>query len=305
MQELLSNELLWAAVLGILVLTLFFWRSDKSKKSTMNTGGAAASQTSKGKSQASVEALYEKAIKSFDKAKYAQAAALYREAAEQGHTPSQFKLGDMYELGAGVEEDLEKAFYWYKKAADGNNIEAQNFLGFRYETGINVEKNLESALYWYERAVENGDDDDAKFDLAILYDNEKRYAEGNALFLELAEKGHVGSQVILGDSYFTGDGIDLNYEQAFVWYKKAAETGDDSAQFSLAEAYHTAEGEWQDLKSAIYWYEKSAEQGFANAIEALAQLYEEDNELKKDTEKAAYWRQKAEELPTDDNDDDE
>ena len=40
----------------------------------------------------------------------------YRKAAEQGHAPAQFNLGDMYRDGEGVPQDDVEAFKWFSLA---------------------------------------------------------------------------------------------------------------------------------------------------------------------------------------------
>eukprot|EP00698_Gefionella_okellyi_P017685 TRINITY_DN5212_c1_g3_i1.p1 TRINITY_DN5212_c1_g3~~TRINITY_DN5212_c1_g3_i1.p1 ORF type:complete len:213 (+),score=30.77 TRINITY_DN5212_c1_g3_i1:82-639(+) len=45
------------------------------------------------------------------------AAQLYRQAAEQGFAPGQYKLGETYELGVGIPKDQKQAEYWMQMAA--------------------------------------------------------------------------------------------------------------------------------------------------------------------------------------------
>lgn len=51
-------------------------------------------------------------------------ASLVRRAAEQGHTPAQFKLGQLYAVGRGVERSHDAAATWYRKAAESGLREA-------------------------------------------------------------------------------------------------------------------------------------------------------------------------------------
>lgn len=45
--------------------------------------------------------------------------------AKQGNAEAQFKLGEMYEEGRGVEKDLHQAHYWYEKAAAQGSLDAK------------------------------------------------------------------------------------------------------------------------------------------------------------------------------------
>ena len=52
-----------------------------------------------------------------------KAAALYQEAANQGHAKAQYWLGDCYQLGQGIEKDFRKSIEWYKKSMDNGYCE--------------------------------------------------------------------------------------------------------------------------------------------------------------------------------------
>ena len=48
-----------------------------------------------------------------------------------------------------------------------------------------------------------------------------------------ASQGDPFAQNSVGDSFFYGLGTDINYDEAFKWYKKSAEQGLMEAQLSL------------------------------------------------------------------------
>lgn len=60
---------------------------------------------------------------------YAQAAACYAGAAEQGHSVAQLNLAALYERGQGVARDEGRARMWLAKAANLGNAAAQYRLG--------------------------------------------------------------------------------------------------------------------------------------------------------------------------------
>lgn len=62
----------------------------------------------------------------------------YRRAAEQGYAPSQVHLGALYELGAGVTQDVAQAAAWYRRAASQGNAMALFNLALLYEAGHGV-----------------------------------------------------------------------------------------------------------------------------------------------------------------------
>eukprot|EP00913_Durusdinium_trenchii_P017943 g16861.t1 len=84
---------------------------------------------------------------------------LYRLAAEQGHTFSQWRLGELCESGLGgqVAKNAKEALHWYTLAAEGGNPQAQNALALMLEEGGGgVQKDLVAALKWHLAAAEQG-----------------------------------------------------------------------------------------------------------------------------------------------------
>ena len=52
----------------------------------------------------------------------------YEKAAKQGHAAAQFNLGECYENGYGVPQDVSKAKYWMEKAAKQGFVKAKEAL---------------------------------------------------------------------------------------------------------------------------------------------------------------------------------
>ncbi|GJJ73902.1 uncharacterized protein EMPS_06260 [Entomortierella parvispora] len=121
---------------------------------------------------------------------------LYTQAAELGHAPSAFRLGECWEYGklgvkpdprlsihyytlAAQEEHPEacfalaawylvgsegvlpqsdaEAYIWAKRAADKNLAKALYALGYFTEVGIGPKKDLDEAIEWYKKAAAAGD----------------------------------------------------------------------------------------------------------------------------------------------------
>jgi TPR repeat protein len=94
----------------------------------------------------------------------------YSKAIKYSHGPSLFRLGRLFELGFGVEQDYEKAIELYNQSAMSGNNDALNALGNVYQQGNGVESDIEKAFGYYKTAAENGDRK-AQFTLGILYEN--------------------------------------------------------------------------------------------------------------------------------------
>jgi TPR repeat protein len=85
------------------------------------------------------------------------AAALYRRAADRGHSNAQYCLGVLYSDGEGVDRDEVEAAAWHHKAAEQGNTDAQVSLGLAYKTGSGVPQDYAQGAMWLRRAGEKED----------------------------------------------------------------------------------------------------------------------------------------------------
>ncbi len=81
------------------------------------------------------------------------AADWYRRAAEQGHAGAQFHLGRLYEFGDCEMQSYETAAAWYAKAAVQGNVLAQNALGYLYMNGDGVPQDAVTAYAYFDVAA--------------------------------------------------------------------------------------------------------------------------------------------------------
>lgn len=85
---------------------------------------------------------------------YYRSAKWYRVAAIfNDHTASQFRLGELYFNGRGVEQDYGKAIHFYTQAAKKGHAAAQYLLGAMYMEGWGVPQNYIQAYMWLKRAA--------------------------------------------------------------------------------------------------------------------------------------------------------
>ncbi len=93
----------------------------------------------------------------------------------------------------------------------------------------------------------------------------------------------------LANLYYIGNSVDKDYKKAFEFFTKSAELGNYVAQNKLANMYYSADGIQQDYKQAIYWYEKSANQGYDWAQYNLADMYYKGKGIKKNLQNAINY----------------
>ena len=88
-----------------------------------------------------------------------------------------------------------------------------------------------------------------------------------------AESGDANAQFELAKRYAAGDGVDLNLEAAFTWFKKSAEQNNVPAMVELAKIYYTGAGVTEDDGLSDMWWRKAADAGSAEAQYQMAMNY--------------------------------
>ena len=82
----------------------------------------------------------------------------------------------------------------------------------------------------------------------------------------LAEGGDVASQLSLGHAYMAGDGVEIDYIMAGVWFRSAAKQGNAAAQEALGTMYMKGRGVPLNGTLAYVWLSLAAGQGSESAL---------------------------------------
>jgi TPR repeat protein len=78
-------------------------------------------------------------------------------AAEAGLAKAQVQLGQIYLQGVDeVPHDYAQAMKWFRKAAEKGDPDGEFSLGNMYQQGLGVPENLPEAIAWYQRASKDG-----------------------------------------------------------------------------------------------------------------------------------------------------
>lgn len=153
---------------------------------------------------------------------YAAALEIYQELADDGDAQAQYRMGQLYDGGKGVEQDYTKAAEWFLKAAEQGHAWAEYSIGDMYQNGDGVPKNDVEALKW---------------------------------FLKSAAQGNAWAQNSVGFMYDTGrGGIKQSYSEAVKWYRLAAKQGSVLAQRNLGVMYDEGYGTPANDVLAYMWY---------------------------------------------------
>jgi TPR repeat protein len=258
-----------------------------------------------------VEARYAHAVDAGRDGRHAEAFALAKPLAEQGHELAQFMLSLLHGDGLGVTKDAERAAYWTRRAAQGGHPMAQHNLALLYQHGEVFPKDLARAESWFRRAAAAGNnrsieslkglkqarrhdtlasspdaamqraregDAQAQFDIGDLHFNGKAGgprdpAEAARFYAQAAAQGHADAMYALGCLHKSGDGMPQDNAEAAQWFLRAAEAGSTEAQFNIGLAYHLGDGVAKDGVKAWQWTGRAAESFHADALHNLGLIY--------------------------------
>ena len=73
--------------------------------------------------------------------------------ARDGFAAAEFRLGQMYDNGLGVEQSYARAARWYRRAAEQGYGPAEERLGQLYAAGSGVPHSAERAYFWLDQAA--------------------------------------------------------------------------------------------------------------------------------------------------------
>lgn len=125
---------------------------------------------------------------------------------------------------------------------------------------------------------------------------QRNYETAVSWFRMAAEQGVAHAMTHLSICYYAGLGVEYNPREAFDWALRAAEHGTPASMRDLGRFYLAGETVPRDLSAAAHWFRKGAEFGSPEAMVDLAQCYWDGLGVEKGLKQAESWFQKAAEL---------
>lgn len=192
-----------------------------------------------------------------------QALHFYTLAAKKNHLLAAYELAETYFIGDGVPEDYNLAQKWYLKAAEQGHAPSQLRLGFLYAEKhfTNAVTDLDEAEKWFRKAAEQGLPD-AEFRLGNFYNNYKEPRnpeEGYAWLKKAAEHGHRTAMFDLARMLLDGKGTNKDVPEGIGWMKKAGDLDFLQAQMALCEIYADGSNDVEkDPQESLKWTLKIA-----------------------------------------------
>jgi len=185
------------------------------------------------------DALYDSGLRLRSEGNDAEAARRFLQAAERGHGPAAYELGEAYNAGRGVDKDLTAGAKWINAAAARGEPRAQYAVGAAFYNGAGVDQDYLRAAEYLGKA---------------------------------AEQGHPDAQFLLGECYANGRGVTKNLSWAARWYGKAAEQGHPDGAFSFGVVQAAGLGLPTNTTAGYAWLDIASDLGHRQAADVRAAI---------------------------------
>lgn len=244
------------------------------------------------KEEARAREWFEKALSGFKQAER-------KKKKQKGYL--QFRIGKMYAMGYGTEQDYLAAASWYERAVEEENPFAAYALGSLYHRGQGVEQEEEKALSLFLQAAQHEKQPNAyaMYELGKMYrkglgtppdpqESKRWYQEAYQAFVGIeASRPDDKLQYRLGYMALHGIGTTPNKNTACRYWQKAARLKNQDALYALGKLYLDSSFSGFHLQNALSCLELAVrEYRDANAAYLLGRLYSKGELLPKDTAKA-------------------
>lgn len=231
-----------------------------------------------------------------------QANYWYTEAIANGDEgPAHYNLGINTLFGMGRESSVEEAIELFEAAIGIGYVDAHYMLGEIYQYGWGVAQNLSLAQYHYQQCSVSGDSElDCKYEYArsLAEGTSSSSPDVNAALermIELGNSDYLPAIRMLGTWYDEGFYVPRDDEKAVFWFEKGAAEGDGESLYLLATMFEFAEGVDLDFEKALELYWSAVEQLNVDAMMRLAHLFTEGAKLERDLVQAEeLWTLAAE-----------
>lgn len=196
--------------------------------------------------------------------------SIYDKALKGNHS-AQNEVGSWYYYGQNVKTNYDQAMKWWSKSANQGNTYAIGNLGMCYQLGRGVIQDSTKAIEYYTTSIENGNTELLK------------------QHIDLAEKGQVFSNTLLGMMYHEGKGVQKDYPKSVAYLERAGNLASMDAQRMLAVHYLNL----RNAPNAIKWIKMGASNGEPTCLYFLGKCMLEGNGVPMDKRKGVEWLERA------------
>jgi len=148
-----------------------------------------------------------------------------------------------------AENDFKESM---EKLSKSNWICSKYYLGKMYYYGLGVRKDSDVGIKRMTESAELGCNE-SMVELADIYIENKKYAEGIQLLNQAVKNGSVKAASFLGSLFYSGNVVKKDYKNAVDLFSYAAINNDPVAQYMLYSCYFNGRGVKKSLRLARCW----------------------------------------------------
>ncbi|MCB5285253.1 MAG: sel1 repeat family protein [Candidatus Cloacimonetes bacterium] len=193
--------------------------------------------------------------------------------ATKGHSQSAIYLGYLYEKDGYVKADRKQMEKWYMHDYELGQSWGMTNLGKCYEKGILYDINIEKAVECYKLAADRKNYQ-AMGNLTRLYKHGKFSLKDSTYVIKLLNEMHQmcpdpDTAFEIGEYYFYGLGVEINYNKAFYWFSH----GVPESSYMLAICYRFGYGTVVSETKSYELMHEAANYGDIHALKELTEYY--------------------------------
>ena len=205
--------------------------------------------------------------------------------AHGGSSSAQYRLAGFYRGSNGVEKDPEKYLYWLEEAAGRDHPMAMADLAdIRMSEG-----RTEEAMDLYQRAAEQGNHEARRKYATMQGDTLDELKELREIMKGFTDSGYPYDLFNYGNLMYRSALTPGDFQEAYYYLCQASEKGWVEADLLLGQMYRDGKGVERDLDKAVSYLTSAAERGSAKAMSILADLYYDGKYMERDYPEAFRW----------------
>ena len=191
--------------------------------------------------------------------------------AQAGDGPARLRVGQAYQTGQPVLQNMEEAQRWLSLAWEENKLPQAGFILVQlYQKGeLAAQEPDKEASLWNELVHLPYPPAQYALGETAYQEQPPRYEDAFAWFSNAAANGYAPGQYMTGFMLMRGQGTDRSVKLAITFFRSAAEQDYVSAQYVLGQIYWKGLGVPADKKAGRKWLEKAAAAGNVAAQELL------------------------------------
>lgn len=238
--------------------------------------------------------LYEAGQRALEEKDYDSAYKFFQQSVDLGNIDAIYELSECYYWGRGIDINYDKAISLIRIGLDKGNNNCLFLMGRALSEENSSDYDLEKSKEYYRNAIEKCSDElvigKSQGNLANILWEESSIEDDKTEIIRLYEQSmNNGSSISmknLGNFYYDGYKIAVDYENAYYYLRQAAQHNNTTVYTRLGYMCEYGQGIKQDYKMAKYWYEMGMNCDDNMCINNLAIMYDNGNGVEQNYDKA-------------------